>query len=305
MARRWWRVSILVVSWGAVGCSGPDSKPAPTGPIAVEVGGMQNVFRLNDRLYSGSAPETDADFAALAQLGVKTVITVDGTTPDVATAGRHGLRYVHVPVGYDGIPREKAWRIAKAARDLPGPVYVHCHHGQHRGPAAAACVLLALDPSYTRDDVAAWLTQVGTDPRYHGLIELPRTLPRPEAADLDAVPADFPSVAKIADLTRLMVEVDARNDHLKAAKAAGWKVTPDHPDIDPPHEALQLRELFSEAGRTSDAGRHGAEFLALLKEAKADAAALENALRAGDGTAQAAFARSQTLCAKCHAKYRN
>ena len=28
--------------------------------------------------------------------------------------------------------------LARAARTLPGPIFVHCHHGMHRGPAAAA-----------------------------------------------------------------------------------------------------------------------------------------------------------------------
>src|SRR5687768_5858134 len=204
MARR---VLVLIV---VAGCGAPTPGPDRPGPTAVEVEGLHNVYRLSDRLYSGGGPEDDAGFAALQTLGVKTVVSVDGAAPDAATAGRYGLRYVHVPVGYDGIPREKAWRIAKAARDLPGPVYVHCHHGKHRGPAAAACVLLALDTSYTRDDAAAWLSQAGTDPRYRGLVELPRTLPRPSAADLDALPADFPPVVAVPDLTRLMVAIDAR-----------------------------------------------------------------------------------------------
>lgn len=299
MARR---VLVLIL---AAGCGAPTPEPARPGPTPVEVEGLHNVYRLSDRLYSGGGPEGDVGFAALQMLGVQTVISVDGAVPNVATAGRYGLRYVHVPVGYDGIPREKAWRIAKAARDLPGPVYVHCHHGKHRGPAAAACVLLALDPSYTRDDAAAWLSQAGTDTRYRGLVELPRTLPRPSAADLDTLPAHFPSAVAVPDLTRLMVAIDARWDHLQAARAAGWKAPPTHPDIDPPHEALQLLELYREAGRMPDVTRRGAEFVALLQESEQAAGELEKALRGNAGAAQTAFERSQALCARCHAKYRD
>jgi protein tyrosine phosphatase (PTP) superfamily phosphohydrolase (DUF442 family) len=296
-------VVVLVIV--ATGCGSPTAGPEESGPVPVEVEGLHNVYRLSDRLYSGSGPEGDAGFAALQTLGVRTVISVDGAAPDAATAERFGMRYVHVPVGYDGIPREKAWRLAKAARDLPGPVYVHCHHGMHRGPAAAACILLALDPSFTRDDAAAWLTQAGTDPRYRGLVELPRTLPRPGAADLDALPADFPSVVEVPDLTRLMVAIGDRWDHLKLAKAAGWKSPPGHPDIDPPHEALQLLELYREAGRMPDVTRRGAEFMALLKESEAAAGELEKALWENAGATQAAFERSRSLCARCHAKYRD
>jgi protein tyrosine phosphatase (PTP) superfamily phosphohydrolase (DUF442 family) len=299
MARR---VLVLIL---AAGCGAPTATPTRPAPTPVEVEGLHNVYRLSDRLYSGSGPEGDAGFAALQALGVKTVISVDGATPDAATAERYGLRYVHVPVSYDGIPREKAWRMARAARDLPGPVYVHCHHGKHRGPAAAACVLLALDPSFTRDDAAAWLAQAGTDPRYRGLVELPRTLPRPSAADLDALPAAFPSAVAVPDLTRLMVEIDKRWDHLKAVKAAGWKAPPAHPDIDPPHEALQLLELYREAGRLPDVTRRGEEFLQLLGESEQAAGELEKALRGNIGAAQAALERSQALCATCHAKFRD
>jgi protein tyrosine phosphatase (PTP) superfamily phosphohydrolase (DUF442 family) len=299
MARR---VLVLIL---AAGCGAPTATPARPSPTPVEVEGLHNVYRLSDRLYSGGGPEGDAGFAALQALGVKTVISVDGAAPDVATAERFGMRYLHVPVSYDGIPREKAWRMARAARDLPGPVYVHCHHGKHRGPAAAACVLLALDPSFTRDDAAAWLAQAGTDPRYRGLVELPRTLPRPSAADLDALPADFPAVVAVPDLTRLMVAIDARWDHLKAARAAGWKAPPAHPDIDPPHEALQLLELYREAGRLPDVTRRGEEFLQLLGESEQAAGELEKALRGDVGAAQAAFERSQALCGRCHTKYRD
>ncbi|HET6576538.1 MAG TPA: hypothetical protein VFG68_23265 [Fimbriiglobus sp.] len=303
MARR--ASVLMVIVLCAAGCGSPTAGPVKAGPVPIEAAGLTNAFRLSDRLYSGSSPEGDAGFASLQALGVKTAISVDGMTPDTATAGRYGLRYVHIPVGYDGIPREKAWLIAKAARDLPGPVYVHCHHGQYRGPAAVACILLALDPTVTRDDAAAWLTQAGIDPHYRGLVELPRTMPRPSAADLDALPANFPPIAVLPDLTRLMVVIDGRSDHLKAAKAAGWATPPGHPDIDPPHEALQLWELFREAGRMPDVTRRGAEFVALLRDAEAAAGALEKALRGNPAAAQAAFERSQAICTRCHAKYRD
>src|SRR5262249_30099789 len=152
---------------------------------------------------------------------------------------RHGLRYAHVPIGYDGVPRRQALRIARAVRDLPGPVYLHCHHGKHRGPAAAAVALLCLDDSCAAEQAVAWLREAGTDPRYAGLSAAPRQLRRPSSEELDGVPADFPEAAEVGGMARLMVEVDARWDHLRLARAAGWKAPPGHPDVDPPHEALQ------------------------------------------------------------------
>jgi hypothetical protein len=37
----------------------------------IEITGVHNAFRVTEKIYSGSQPEGDAAFAALAKLGVK------------------------------------------------------------------------------------------------------------------------------------------------------------------------------------------------------------------------------------------
>ncbi len=305
MSRHCWVLMLALLA----GCGGPPPPPPvppPTEPTALEADGLHNLFRVSDRMYSGSSPDGDTGFASLGRLGVKTVLSVDGARPDVAAAEKHGLRYVHLPVGYDGIPSERATQLAKAVRDLPGPVYVHCHHGKHRGPAACAAIQLTLDPTWTPAKAERWLIVAGTDPKYSGLVGIPHTLRRPTAADLDGTSADFPTVSKTADLVRLMVEVDERWAHLKAVKTAGWKTPNEHPDLDPPHEAVLLTELYREAARSDDSTARGKEFVALLGEGESAARELEAALRAGNSKDTAtAFNRSQAACAKCHEKYRD
>jgi protein tyrosine phosphatase (PTP) superfamily phosphohydrolase (DUF442 family) len=282
----------------------PAPAPTPNEPEAVEAAGLHNVYRLFDRLYSGSGPESDEAFASLKKLGVRTVISVDGARPDLARARKLGLRYVHLPIGYDGVPREQALRIARAVRDLPGPVYLHCHHGKHRGPAAAGAALLCLG-EVDADGAVAWLERAGTDPRYKGLYAAPRELHRPTEEELDRVPANFPEVAEVGGLAGLMVEVDQRWDHLELARKAGWKAPPAHPDL-APHEALQLAELYREAARSSDAKGRFAELRRWLAEAEAGAKGLEVALRAGQAKgAEKAFRRAAADCARCHAAHRD
>jgi len=277
----------------AVGCGRHESAD-PARPV--EAAGLHNVFRVSDKCFSGDAPDGATGFASLKELGVKTVITVDGATPDVAGAERHGLRYVHLPVGYHGIPRAQALRLAKAVRDLPGPVYVHCHHGQHRGPAACAAIRLLLDPTYTPEQAEAFLKAAGTDPKYTGLMRLPWTLERATPEELDRVPSDFPTTTPAADLTARMVKVDEYWDSLKRAKAAGWK----SPKGDPAHDAVQLIEQYREAVRMP-AGQ-GMPFA----EAEARAKDLERAIRAGEvDAANAAFARAAKSCGTCHAARRD
>src|SRR5690242_3938505 len=117
---------LLVLVSGMVGC-GPSQvhgdraaappgraaeEPAAPDPARVEAAGLHNVYRITDRLYSGSSPDGDEGFRSLQQLGIKTILSVDGARPDVALAHKYGMRYVHLPIGYDGMPRDQALRIA-------------------------------------------------------------------------------------------------------------------------------------------------------------------------------------------------
>src|SRR5262249_8715591 len=151
----------------------PETEPAPQAlrfkPQSVERAGLHNVYRLSDSIYSGSSPEGDVGFASLRKLGIKTVISVDGARPDIERARKCELRYVHIPVGYNGIPRPTSLQIAKAVREAEGPFYIHCHHGKHRGPTAAAVALLCADDKCGIEDALAVLKSADTDPRYKGL----------------------------------------------------------------------------------------------------------------------------------------
>jgi hypothetical protein len=277
----------------------------------VQAPGLHNVYRISEKLYSGSSPEGEVGFRSLQQLGVKTVLSVDGGRPDVALARRFGLRYVHLPIGYDGVPREQALRIAREVRDLPGPVYLHCHHGRHRGPAAAAVAHLCLDEKCGVAAAVAEVRRAGTDPRYQGLYAAPGQLRRPTRQELDQVPANFAEVAEVAALAQAMVALDGHWERLKQVRAAGWKAPPEHPDVDPPHEALQLLEQYREARRLLQAQARPAEFRRWLAEAEEGAKELEAALRdrakkpADGSAAEKAFRRAERACTRCHARYRD
>jgi protein tyrosine phosphatase (PTP) superfamily phosphohydrolase (DUF442 family) len=271
------------------------------GPIQKK--GLHNVYRITDNLFSGSSPEGDDGFQSLKELGVRTILSVDGARPDVERAQKFGLRYVHLPFGYDGIPRQRVLELAKAVRDLPGPVYLHCHHGKHRGPAAAAVIHLCLDEKCSIAQAVAEMKRAGTDPRYTGLFNLPHTLVRPTSKELDAIGNEFPEVAKVPDLAQIMVEIDARWENLKLIRAAGWKSPRNHPDLDPAHEGLQLMEQYREAGRLKKGPEEMRRWLA---DAEGGAEELVRWLRGNDApAAEKAFQSLGTSCVRCHAKYRD
>jgi protein tyrosine phosphatase (PTP) superfamily phosphohydrolase (DUF442 family) len=284
----------------------------PSDPDRVEAAGLHNVYRITDRLYSGSSPDNEEGFRALEKLGIKTILTVDGARPDVDLVHKHGMRYVHLPIGYDGVPHAQALRIAKAVETLPGPVYVHCHHGQHRGPAAAAIAHLCLDEQCGVEAVVAEMRRAGTDPHYKGLYAAPREFRRPTPEELAHVSGDFPEAVPVAALAEVMVGVDQRWDGLKLVRAAGWRTPPDHPDIDPPHESLQLREHYREAARLPQVQERSEEFRRWLAEAETAAQQLEQALRGDRGqasvdaqAAERAFQGLNAACTRCHARYRD
>ena len=106
---------------------------------------LHNVYRLSANIVSGGEPHSEEALKKIADMGVKTVLSVDGKVPDQQTAAKYGLRYVHVPIGYDGITKEQALRIVKAVRISEGPIFVHCHHG---GRSEKACPILT-SASYT------------------------------------------------------------------------------------------------------------------------------------------------------------
>ena len=121
-------------------------------PAKIETLHLPNVVVVHPNVISGGLPESDLAFQELRSLGVKTVISVDGMKPDTLAAKKCGLRYVHLPHGYNGVPPQRIAELAKAVSTLDGPIYIHCHHGKHRSPAAAsvACFAAGLIPKPNR-----------------------------------------------------------------------------------------------------------------------------------------------------------
>jgi protein tyrosine phosphatase (PTP) superfamily phosphohydrolase (DUF442 family) len=269
--------------------------------------------RVHENVISGGLPEGDEAFAELAALGVKTVISVDGAKPDVATAEKHGLRYVHLPHGYDGIPDERAAMLAKAVRDLPGPIYIHCHHGKHRSPAAAVvgCIGAGL---ITEDSALSVLELAGTSPNYRGLYQSAENTQRIDQAKLDALPNDFPATVDPSPLAEAMVQLEHTHDHLQALAANSWQMIAAKPDLDAAHEALLLREHYTEMLRTNEVMALDARFVELMREGETFAQTLETELAAWKkaGSDQPvpppvaeSLAKLTQNCKACHQQFRD
>ena len=307
----------------AVSASGTPAAKAAAG-LAGDLPGLHNLHaapgagETGATVYSGSQPDGDAGFESLAQLGVKTIISVDGGRPDVERAHARGMRYVHVPVTYGTITPEQQRALARAVRDRAGagPIYIHCHHGKHRGPAAAAAACLALgwtDPA----TATRFLKDAGTSPKYPGLYAVAAEGGKMSDAQLALAPANPPEVAETRDFVAGMVAIDAAFEHLGLIEKAGWRTPADHPDLVPAAEAEIVVETFRALAGQERARAAGNEkvraalqtnYFAWLDESFARAEAVRDGLTASTPDPAAlsgAFKALGTACNDCHAAYRN
>jgi protein tyrosine phosphatase (PTP) superfamily phosphohydrolase (DUF442 family) len=275
--------------------------------VALDIKSLPNSYWVTDKIACGAQPDGDAGFAALKQLGMKTLISVDGSAPDVARAHQFGFRYVHLPFGYDGIPQAQAEAIAKALRDLPSPIYIHCHHGKHRSAAGVAvgCVLNGMiPPSEAPQILETW----GTGKIYTGLWADARNARPLPKGELDSLHVKFVEVAKIPDLAEAMVHGDFYMDHLKDLGKAGWQPIAEQPDLDPPHEALMLEETYTEIGRMKKVQARPTDFqerIASVAEQSKKLGAILRAAPLDTAAANAAAKEINQTCLECHAKYRD
>jgi protein tyrosine/serine phosphatase len=96
---------------------------------------ISNFGQMDENFYRGARPK-DKDYAALAALGIKTIIDLTDNSreyeePAVKAAG---LRYVNIPLVDKSSPTaEQVSSFLKVVNDpATGKFYVHCAGGRHR-----------------------------------------------------------------------------------------------------------------------------------------------------------------------------
>ena len=285
--------------------------PSPQAQSPSDAPGLHNVVAFGPGCWSGSMPEGDAGFASLRSWGVRTVISVDGAVPDVARAARFGLRYVHLPIGYDGFDDARKLELVRAVRDLPGPIYIHCHHGKHRSAGAAAAVAASLGWMSPQAAIARMKVS-GTSESYPGLYRCAATAQVLAAALIDTAPARWPAMTRPSGMVESMVAIDDAMERIKVVEKAEWKVPASHPDLAPTADAGAIADhlrLLAQDGRPRDDAARAA-FAAILATSLSAAEKLES-----DLAAEAAVDRPSRLtadlkalratCTACHAAHRD
>lgn len=304
-------IAVMLLAFAQYWADGPSATaalPAPTNRVGRPLPSTQlhNLFQATPQLFSGSAPDNDAAFTEIARLGVKIIVSVDGSKPDIDTAHKHGLTYIHLPIGYDGVSTNRVRELASVAQSSAGPLYVHCHHGLHRGPAAVA-VMCEATAGWTTNQAVAWLRQAGTSDDYPGLYRSAMEFHRPETTTLSGI-VELPEVARTSSLVEAMVAIDAEFERLKAAQKAGWSKLPLEPDLAPARAATILWEHFRELARTDDTAGRPKDYRAKLAASEKAIEHLRALLwnpRENGAARDTAFQAVGKSCAACHQHYRN
>lgn len=288
----------------------PPWESLPPGALIVDSDekGVHNVrvfFADQSRtVLSGSLPHGERAYETLAEMGVTTVISVDAARPELEFARKNGLRYIHIPIKYSGITEDQRAALALALAQSEGTVYVHCHHGRHRGPAAAAIGLIGIG-ACTPEQANLLMKEAGTSAKYTGLWG---DVARADILDGKALASAAPLLvehARIDGLPAIMAEMDRAFDHLDVLSDNAWQAPAYHPDLSAVSEAGHLADLFRTILADESLPVPGEEYATLMERSALLSALLESQLvEAQNNKATETFEMLGDSCNQCHATYR-
>lgn len=278
----------------------------------LKVQGLPNAIQVNTKVISGGQPDPLTGFQSLQELGVKTIVSVDGIEPNVEAAIAAGMRYIHLPVGYQKIPEQRAKELAHAILVLKGPIYIHCHHGRHRSPAAAAvgCVTAGL---MSNDQAKNLLINAGTSPNYRGLFQSAQDAQQIAKQDLTKMSPDLPAKAEVSTIVEVMVHLDEELLSLKSILDSPPGLLSESKLQSLSESSSLLADEFTELLRRRRPDQYDEGFLKSLKTSQWAADQLQQHVlkwNSDDSENQRSKAKGllksiSRQCTECHRAYRN
>lgn len=103
---------------------------------------IPNFYEVNPRLYRGGKLK-EKDITVLKQIGIKTIIDLEykffynqlgGINKEQKWCNKVNIKYVHAPMSFTKIPKEKDVDMVLTLLEEPTsqPVYIHCRQGRDR-----------------------------------------------------------------------------------------------------------------------------------------------------------------------------
>lgn len=268
--------------------------------------GLQQVVAFQDYIISGSKPEGNAGFESLMKMGVKTIICVDGVTPDVQTATSLGIKTIHIPLKYEAPTQTQILDLTTVvSRRNRGKVYIHCHQGKHRSATAAAIVSVALG-SMSIEEVKARMHVSQTSEEYIGLWAAVDQAKVIKVFDLLQNEKVYNSRVEPEGMISQMIAMDDAIDHLNRLQDENWTAPKEHPDLVAVAEAGIVADIFRKIQLGNEVNSYPADFETQLVNALHQAKGLEEAFLQNLATTELDMymQRVEQSCIRCHSLFR-
>ena len=270
------------------GTSMRSAQPVPSPPTLMT---KLQFHQLTPDIFVGPRPSQE-HIEELTALGIKKVISVDALPPESSLWGE-AIQVRHLPLGYRDLPKPLQLRLARELSIAPVKTYIHCHHGQHRGPAAALAALRALG-QLDQAEAETWLDRCGVV--YQGLRQAVQDAQPESPQDIQSALLLEEAVAT-RSLSRLMAEIDQVWERLKKVPS------PDDPNKRTQKEdAAHLLDLFRLS--SAAAGPVDPDYPKQMQEAIRLATTLESELQDGEDAAELRAAL-RSSCRTCHRAFRD
>ncbi|MBL22229.1 MAG: hypothetical protein CMJ37_05295 [Phycisphaerae bacterium] len=289
------RLLMVLGTLGLAACdqsdSGSSTLPAQPVPSLPTVATTLQFHQLTPQIFVGPRPLPN-QIKELTAMGIKKVISVDALPPE-ASLWTEGIQVRHLPLGYRDLPKPLQLRLARELSIGPVKTYIHCHHGKHRGPAAALAALRNLD-QIDPAEAKIWLDRCGV--AYQGLRQAVQNA-QPESSEDIQSSTPLQEVVATRSLSRLMAEIDQVWDRLKKVPS------PSDPKVRTQQEdAAHLLDLFRLSSES--AGPVDPAYPKQMQQAIKLATTLEAQLQDGQDAAEL---RSDLhiSCRACHRAFRD
>lgn len=128
----------------------------------VTLDGVPNLHQVSSTLYRSAQPKKRGFRSLVAELGVKTDITLRATHSDEKHVQGLGIEIVAIPMHTWHIEREDVVAALRAIRaaEKRGPVLLHCQHGADRTGLISALYRIVFQ-GWSKDAAAAEMLQGG------------------------------------------------------------------------------------------------------------------------------------------------
>jgi protein tyrosine/serine phosphatase len=128
--------------------------------------GLSNLHKVSDRLYRSAQP-SDAGMARVAELGIKTVVSLRYFHSDRTKLGNSALAYERIDMkAWDPEEEDIVRFLRLVADESRGPILVHCQHGADRTGMMCAIYRVAIQ-RWSKEEALQEMTEGGYN--FHGI----------------------------------------------------------------------------------------------------------------------------------------